>query len=378
MDDTSLSKSREAPLVTLFMPSFAGGGAERVMVTLAGAFARQGVRVDFVVARAQGPNRDYLSPYVKVTDLRATHVSRALVPLIRHLKRTRPAALLSTTDRGNLVALLARKLSGVPTRAVVRVPNVVTSSLKHEKGVRSVVMPFMAKWLYPTADLVIAVSQGVARDLEEFARFARGQVVVVYNPVDRQRLMSLAAEPISHPWFSPGAPPVILGVGRLTAQKDFGVLVRAFAQVRRFRDARLVILGEGEDRYRLETLVRTYDLQQDVWMPGFVHNPYPYMARAAVFVLSSRWEGFPNVLVEAMTLGTPVVATDCAAGPSEILDNGRYGRLVPVGDETTLAKAIMEELETDRPRRDLQRRASVFTVETIARQYISLLLRDDV
>ena len=183
------------------------------------------------------------------------------------------------------------------------------------------------------------------------------------------------AEPFDHPWFAPGAPPVILGAGRLTEQKDFPTLIRAFALVRKKHPARLMILGEGEERSKLETLVQELGLEKEVSLPGFVDNPYKYMKRAAVFVLSSRWEGFPNVLVEAMALGTPVVSTDCPNGPAEILENGKWGELVPVGETQSLASAVLRTLD----RVDVVRvkgaaeRADQFRVESIIREYFCAL-----
>ncbi|NLO89188.1 MAG: glycosyltransferase, partial [Clostridia bacterium] len=187
---------------------------------------------------------------------------------------------------------------------------------------------------------VVAVSQGVADDLVKTTGLMRELIKVIYNPIVTPELLEKAKESIGHPWFKPGQPPVILSAGRLTAAKDFPTLIHAFARVRAERLARLMILGEGEERPNLESLVRELGLESDVSMPEFVENPYAYMARAAVFVLSSAWEGFGNVLVEAMAVGTPVVSTDCPSGPAEILEGGKWGKLVPVGDVEKLAKAL--------------------------------------
>jgi glycosyltransferase involved in cell wall biosynthesis len=174
------------------------------------------------------------------------------------------------------------------------------------------------------------------------------KIKVIYNPVITPELFAKAEEPLDHPWFRPGEPPVVLGVGRLTQAKDFPTLIRAFALVRKERPARLMILGEGEERPKLEALVRELGLEEDVALPGFVGNPYKYIARAGVFVLSSAWEGLPTTLVEALALGTPVVSTNCKSGPEEILEEGRWGRLVPVGNIEELAKAIGESLSMPR------------------------------
>ena len=186
-------------------------------------------------------------------------------------------------------------------------------------------------------------------------------------------LLVRAKEPLDHPWLKPGAPPVILGTGRLVTPKDFSTLLRAFARVRVQRKARLVILGEGNRREELESLAQQLGVSADVALPGFVANPYPFMERAAVFVLSSAWEGFGNVIVEALACGCPVVSTDCPGGPSEILDDGAYGPLVPVGDDAAMAEAILAVLESSRDSGRLQARAAVFSEERAIDNYSDVL-----
>jgi glycosyltransferase involved in cell wall biosynthesis len=198
---------------------------------------------------------------------------------------------------------------------------------------------------YPRIDHIVAVSAGVAEDTVRIARLPRERISVIRNPVITPDLERLAAEPCPHPWLAPGQPPVILGAGRLQRQKDFPTLIRAFARLQRGRDCRLAILGEGGSRPKLEALIGQLGLSDRVALLGFQDNPYPYLARARLFVLSSAWEGSPNVLTEAMALGTPVVSTDCPSGPFELLDGGRFGPLVPVGDVEALAAAMQRTLE---------------------------------
>lgn len=201
------------------------------------------------------------------------------------------------------------------------------------------------KLFYPWADGFVAVSQGVADDLRRFAQLPEVKVHTIYNPVVTDELLASAARTPEHPWLAPGEPPVILGVGRLVGQKDFATLVRAFALVRRTRSAKLIILGEGDKRPELEALVTELGLSDEVSLPGFVDNPFAYMARADTFVLSSRHEGLPGVLIQAMACGCKVVSTDCPSGPREILNNGSLGALVPVGDAGALAEAIVATLD---------------------------------
>ena len=209
----------------------------------------------------------------------------------------------------------------------------------------------LLSWIYPSADKIIAVSNAVAADAAKYMGMEPARIQVIYNPVLAAE-QAMVEDAHIHPWLADGCPPVILGVGRLTAQKDFGTLLRAFADVRRLRDVRLLILGEGEQRDQLMTLASELNIQSDIQMPGFVRNTRPYMERCKVFVLSSEYEGLPTVLIEALASGCPVVSTDCPGGSREILANGKYGELVPVGDEQAMARAICRILDGNRKRVD--------------------------
>ncbi len=182
-----------------------------------------------------------------------------------------------------------------------------------------------------------------------------------------------AAEPIGHHWFAPGQPPVVLGIGRLTKQKEFVTLLRSFAQVRTHCAARLMVLGEGEDRLSLEALINDLGLSECVALPGFVKNPYPYLRAASVFALSSAWEGLPTVLIEALALGTPIVSTNCPSGPSEILNGGQHGALIPVGDSEAMADAIYKALTSGRSERNAEAWRK-FTVPVATAAYLEALL----
>jgi glycosyltransferase involved in cell wall biosynthesis len=232
--------------------------------------------------------------------------------------------------------------------------------------------PLLARLFYPWSDGIIAVSRGVAKDLTDVTGLPLERIHTIYNPTITPILLEKAKEPIDHPWFKPGELPVILGVGKLYEQKDFPTLLRAFARVRQVKPCRLVILGRGPQRQKLNALTRELGLSQEVAMLGFVENPYAYMARAAVFVLSSAWEGLPNALIEAIALETPVVSTNCESGPQEILDHGKYGSLVPVGDSDAMAQAILEVLSGQIKSVEptwLQK----FTLEATVRQFLDVL-----
>lgn len=330
------------------MPSLAGGGAERVFLYLAQGFAERGYEVHLVLAKAQGPYLPQVPPCVRMIDLGASRVLTSLPKLIRYLRKERPYALLSALDHANAVAVCARNIARVSTRIIVTVHSTPSRVVANARTLRAKMLPMWARFFYRRADAVVAVSQGVANELVHYIGVPPHKVTVIYNPAVTPELFRKAEEPIDHPWFCAGEPPVVLGVGRLTGAKDFATLVRAFALVRQHRPARLMILGEGEDRPHLEQLVEELGLSQDVAMPGFVQNPYPYMKQASVFVSSSKWEGFGLVIVEALALGTPVVSTDCPTGPAELLRDGELGRLVPVGDCRAMAQAIAECLDEGR------------------------------
>ena len=278
-----------------------------------------------------------------------------------------------STLYANIVAVWARKLTGIPRRVVLNEQNTLSSVSNGENDLRWKLYPELARWFYPWADGITAVSKGVADDLAQAANLCPDQIQVIYNPIVTSDLLKKSEAPLEHPWFGSGEPPVILGVGRLTAQKAFDVLITAFSQVRKTQQARLLILGEGEERPMLEALVKQLGLEQDIALPGFVSNPYSYMAHASLFVLSSRWEGLPTVLVEAMSVGTPVIATDCPSGPREILRNGQYGPLVPVDDSTALARAIQNFL-ANHPACPEEESWKPYELDFVTDQYLSMLM----
>lgn len=220
----------------------------------------------------------------------------------------------------------------------------------------------------------MTVSNGVAQDLARRADLPQNRIVTIYNPVVNQEIFELKTrQPVDHPWYAPGEPPLVLSVGRLNLSKDYSTLLKAFANLRSKRPARLMILGEGELRTELECLADTLGIAGDVALPGWTSNPFAHMARASLFVLSSAFEGLPTVLVEALACGCPVVSTDCPSGPAEILDGGRYGRLSPVGDAAALADAMAATLDSPLPPDVLRKRADVFSVDAAIDRYLQLI-----
>jgi glycosyltransferase involved in cell wall biosynthesis len=357
--------------LSIFVPEMIAGGAQRSMLKLAGGMAARGHKVDLVLACAQGPFLAEVPASVRLIDLKARRVMTSLPGLVRYLRRERPDALLSVLH-ANPVAIWARRQAGVPTRLVVSERNTLSCAVRSVSDLRMSLMPQLARWFYPWADSIVTVSKGVADDLAHLTRIPRERIQVIYNPIVTPELRVRARAPLEHPWFGKDEPPVVLAVGRLVEQKDFPTLIRAFAQVRRTHKSRLLILGEGEERPALEALARQLGLEDGISLPGFVGNPYPYMSQASVFVLSSRWEGLPGALIEALYCGAPVVATDCPSGPREILAEGKYGRLVPIGDVNALAQSIRFLLD-NRPPPVSQESWQPFELAFVVNQYTQLL-----
>ncbi len=298
--------------------------------------------------------------------------------LAKHLREMTPDLMLSIGASGNVPSVLAKRFSEGRFPIVLleqihlsttihALSNLGISARLYWKLVRQLVKRF-----YPYADAIVACSKGVAEDLVQSMKVPREQVHVIYNPTDPD-IDAKAQEPVDHPWFNENKIPVILSVARLDPQKDLQTLIRAFSIVRKERPARLAILGEGSERPKLKGLVRELGLEEDVWMPGFVDNPFKFMKRSAVFVLSSRFEGFGMVIAEALAVGTPVVSTDCPSGPSEILEGGKWGKLVPVGDHEKLAEAILETIENPPDREKLKERGRDFSIDKIGQQYLQLI-----
>lgn len=360
--------------LAIFLPSLEGGGAERVIVTLSNALADRGLVVDLVLAKASGPYLSHLNANVNVVDLGASRVLTSMPGLASYLRRERPAALLSVLSHANVIAIAARAMSGVPTRIVASEHNTLSRTVGSQPSLRVRADVGMMKFAYRYADDIVGVSEGVSDDLARVLGFPRERITTVYNPIDAQLIRQKSLQKVEHPWFSPGAPPVLIATGRLTPQKNFPLLIAAFDLLRKSRgdNVRLMILGEGELRQELTKQVDSLGLTEHVALPGFDANPYSYMRSGAGFVLSSEWEGLPTVLIEAMSCGARVVSTDCPSGPAEILENGKWGRLVPMGDAEALAAAMHAALDEVSPP-DVFSRAMHFSVDASVDGYLKLL-----
>ncbi|EGV28979.1 glycosyl transferase group 1 [Thiorhodococcus drewsii AZ1] len=359
--------------IACFFSTSGHSGVDRAARHLIPALAGRGYRVDLLKVRRHGPVLDAIPDGVRVIDLGSRHTLACLPAVVRYLRRYRPAAMLSDKDRVNRIALFARFISRVPTRLVLRSGTTISIDLAS----RSVLERWVQRWsmghLYTFADQVIVASEGVADDMADYTGLARSHIRVVPPPVVPANLFE-AIQPIpDHPWFGQPGSPLILSAGELCSRKDFETLIRAFARLRADRPCRLMILGKGAARERLLVLAEQLGVAQDFDLPGYVPNPYAYMAHADLFAFTSRWEGLGFVLIEALAVGTPVVSTDCPSGPDEILGSGRYGPLVAVGDDAGLAVAMAETLDAPLEVDFLRQAARPYEIEASADAYLDAM-----
>ncbi len=361
--------------ICIFIPTFGDGGVERMLVNLARGLIHLGAGVDFIVKNAQIPYIDKLPPSVRLIEFGTGRPRHRVRQLLAYLTEHRPDVLISAKGKDDRVAIQAKLQTAVPTRFFLRPGTAVSERLRARNAnwFKRWRTHRRMHWLYRHTDGVIAVSQGVAEEIIGATGVDPVKVKVVRNPNITPELYNLAAAPLNHPWFSGQQDPVMLGIGGLRQQKDFPTLLRAFAQVNRERPARLMILGQGHQRDELLNLAKSLGVAERVELPGFVENPYAYLSRAGLFVLSSLWEGSPNVVTESLALGTPVVATDCRSGPNEITQQGKYGKLVPVGDVPAMASAILETLADPPDSEWLKGAVQEYTMEKSATRYLEAL-----
>lgn len=352
------------------------GGVSPVMFNLMTGMVQKGYPVHQLIGRRFADDYRPLlkAPDVITIDDRSPRLT--IASLGAYYLRYRPVALLAVREWAVRHAIRARRKTRFPVKVVIRVGTNNSVSIKRRHLFQRFIRRYRLRKYYYLVDDVIAVNRRVAIDTAGITRLPDEKIHVIPNPTIPMDLAAREQVPVDHRWLSPKTVPVIMGMGRLARPKDFFTLIRSFAKVKEKTDCRLIILGEGKMRVALETLVDRLGLSEVIDMPGHVDNPFAYLARADLFVLTSIWEGSPNVLIEAMAVGTPVISTDCAYGPSEILDNGRYGPLVPVGDFDGLAKRICEVLKNPLPETILRAAVSKFKTEKIIPLYLKTLRVD--
>lgn len=369
------TKFSQSPKIAIYLKKFGGGGIPRKVLIRAKEFLDRGYRVDLVVHRGGRPSSEQIPNNAQVVEIQPGSRIKALyltlstvlgegkkwalpvvlsfkgfkefayIPgLINYFISNPPDVLISNNTFRNLCSIWARKLSQVSFRLIVEQPSNISTKIANKKIKYPYLyrLPDLIGFTYPQADRIVTVSEGVANDLVKATGIAREKITRINSPVVLPEFINKAInEPPPHHWLEQNSEiSVIVACGRLGTQKNFRMLLRAFAKLRENKLARLIILGEGPERAKLQKLIRKLGIHKDVALPGFASNPYTAFCHADLFVLSSDYEGFPGVLVEALACGCPVVSTNCPSGPDEILDGGRYGELVPVGDDEAMAKAM--------------------------------------
>ena len=352
--------------ICLFPETLAGGGIGRTNLNLARGLLELGADVDFFLTSKKGALTEQIPLRARVFEGGGS-VKTSLRPLYQYLNQEKPHALITAHVHVNIASTLVHKF----TRGNTLLINTIhTATSTDDTTLKKRMLSKVSKFSYPHADKVVAVSRAAADDTADYLGLPKRRFDVIYNPVITPELFEKAEQSITHPFFNE-AQPVIVSVGRLTKQKDYSTLLRAFALLQREVKSKLIILGEGEDRAKLEDLVSELELTEDVSLHGFDTNPYAYMADAKLFVSSSAWEGLPTVIIEALALGTPVVATDCPGGTREILEGG-FGELVPVANPEALAIAMKESLRATPDKDKLRQRGASFSYLEAARNYLEL------
>ena len=356
--------------------SFSGdGGVERMILNLCAEFVRH-VHVDLLALKLDGGHAGRIPQGVNLIQLRARHAWTSVDEIARYLREIRPDAMLVAKDRAGRAALRAKSRAGSDAPVFIRLGTHLSTALARKDPLSRWLRLAPMRRLYPRASGVIAVSEGVRQDTLRITGLAPACVHVIRNPVITPRLAEQAAIEAPHDWLRDKALPVVIGMGRLTRQKDFDTLLRAFADLQGQRLSRLILLGEAphaEDREQLEQRARSLGVAERVLFAGFQSNPYAWLSRADLFVLSSAWEGSPNALTEALALGIPCVSTDCPSGPSEILAGGRYGPLVPVGDAAAMTAAMLATLDHPLPAATLREAVSEYRADLSAQRYLQRL-----
>ncbi|OCC15598.1 Alpha-1,4-N-acetylgalactosamine transferase PglJ [Dissulfuribacter thermophilus] len=361
--------------IACFFATSGHSGVDRIAQNLLPSLVEEGYEVDLLKVRNHGPELSKPVPDgLNIIDLGTSHVYSSLYPVVRYLKDRRPDVLLSDKDRVNRVAIFAKILSRVQTRLILSSGTTISIDLAHRGPFERWLQRTSMARLYGLAHRVIVTCEGVKEDMASYTGLKRDHIEVVPPPVIPSSVFKEAQPIPDHPWFQRPNGRIVLGVGELGYRKDFNTLLKAFSILRgKERDLRLIILGRGKDRDNLIGLAQKLGVGNKVSFPGFVKNPYPFKAHSSLFAFTSRWEGLGFVLIEALSLGTPCVSTDCPNGPSEILQHGRYGELVPVGDAGALAEAMERTLSSPLSPEKLKEAAWPYEVRRSTRAYLKAM-----
>lgn len=358
------------PRLCVLFPSYDNGGIERMLVNTANGLSRREVHVDFLTATGEGPYLQDLGDAVNRIALGASRGGALYHAFVRYLRASQPHIVLPAKDDAMAIAVRAKRYSGVPFKLLFRPGTTVSRQLEFRNVIKRWKVVYRMRRDYRYADAVVANSHGLAQDTIQLTGVDARTVTVIRNPVITPHVYARAREAPAHPWLQHKDRPVVMGIGGMRRQKDFQTLIAAFARAHRARsELRLIILGQGRRLRRLQQLAHKLCIADAVAFPGFVENPYAWLSRADLFVLSSLWEGSPNVLTEALALGIPAVATDCPSGPRETLQDGAFGPLVPMQDADAMATAMLQTLDAPLPADTLRKAVTDYTVEESAKRY---------
>ena len=374
-EDADDSSTPNRPDIAVFLPSLSAGGAQRVMLTTATGLAERGYSVDLVVGNLSGQFESEIPESVSVIDLGARKLPKLsavgnLRPVREYLMNREPRVFISSMNHVNVVALVAWKTASTDSRIIVTEHN-DPRALKRG-SMKNRIVYSIASLVYPWSNSIVGVSDGVVGRLSDEVGIPEHELTRIYNPVVTADLIAESKQPCDHPWTDDDVP-VLLNVGRLTEQKNQDLLLRSFATLRSRRDARLIIVGKGERESELLALAEKLGVEEHVAIINWIDNLYALMANADTFVLSSRYEGLPTVLIEALACGCPVVSTDCPSGPREIIGEDEYGTLVTEFEPSALADGTETQLESPVDEATLRERGREFSVHRCIDKYEQLV-----
>lgn len=347
------------------------GGVGRLTINLASEMMQQGYQIDLFLTMYQGNYLKDIPKEVKVIKGKGGAL-KSMVTFANYIRDDKPDVIISSRDYLNLINILVTKLVRAKTKVIASVHVDYSGMPKQRQSYRIKALNFILKKLYPKADRIVAVSNGVAKDFSLRYNYPLDKIEVIYNPTYLEENY-LIERKMKYETFFHTELPIVIGVGRLNDQKNFSLLIEAFEVVSKQIESKLIILGEGSNRPKLEKIIADKKLINNVFLPGFVPNPIDYIKKSNVFVMSSSWEGFGNVIIEAMGTGISVVTTDCPSGPAEILNNSKYGKLVPMNNKKEMANAIIEMIKNPLDPELVKTRAKNFSVSTIVDQYLNLI-----
>jgi len=358
--------------VAFLIPSFEGGGTERVIITLANGFAKRGIDVFIISLNSKGAYQNEVNENVKIEILNTKRTIFSFIKIKNFLDKENPNILFSSIAHLNIFIIIVKRIMVKSDRKfVIRESNTLSEIMKSNNNLKNIILCKLIRIFYPKADLIVSPSQGVADDLMKNYGIDKNKIKVIYNPIDHKFLLNMAKEPVDNYFINNKSPEkVIIGIGSLTKQKNFSSLIMAFYNIKRHHNYKLIILGEGKERSKLESLIERLNIRDCILMPGFVKNPFKYLINANVFVLSSIYEGLPNVLIQALLLGVPCVSTKCKSGPEEILNFGEYGQLVRINDHVEMSDAILNVLEGRLKQKNINGLEKKYNINKIINNYL--------